>query len=175
MERPKILVVYFSRSGRTKRLARAIAAAAHAEVEELRDPTDRSGVVGYLRSGAEAFAGVLAPIEHPRRDPAEYALVVIGTPVWNMSLSAPVRTWLWYQRARLTRVAFFATLGGMGDRRVFEQMAVAAGREPVATLALREGELKRGVPRAAVAAFVESALATPRRRPTSRRRLRAVA
>ena len=159
MDRPKVLVAYYSRTGNTKRIARAIATALEADVEEIHDPTGRSGVVGYLRSGLEASAGVLVELEHPRRDPADYDVVVVGTPVWAMSVSSPVRTYLWHERARLPAVAFFATLGGMGAERAFEQMKVVAGRTPIAALAVREGVAQHGAPRDEVARFAETVLA----------------
>lgn len=158
MERSKVLVAYYSRTGNTKRIARAIATALDADVEEIHDPTDRSGVLGYLRSGLEAYAGVLVALEQPRRDPAEYDVVVVGTPVWNWSVSSPVRTYLWHERARLPPVAFLATLGGSGAERAFEQMKTVAGRAPIATLAVRESVAKHGAPRDEVARFAETVL-----------------
>jgi hypothetical protein len=165
MERPTVLVVYYSRTGHTRRLAQAIATALGADLEQLHDPTDRSGLLGWLRSGLEASARLLVALKHPRRDPAEYEVVVIATPVWSMSVSSPVRTYLWHERERLPRVAFAATLGGVGHERAFEQMAAQAGRTPVATLAVRERDLRR-MPRDEVARFVEDVLAQarPRRR-----------
>ena len=159
MPSARILVAYYSRSGHTRTLARAIATALHADVEEIRDRTDRSGILGYLRSGLEAWGGVLAGIEPPRRDPARYDVVIVGTPVWNMSLSSPVRTYLWSVRARLPRVAFVVTLGGAGEARTLAQMQAAAHRAPIAAIAVRERALARGAPRAEVARFAEEVLA----------------
>ena len=159
MDQRKVLVAYYSRTGNTKRIARAIATALEADIEEIHDPTERSGVLGYLRSGLEASAGVLVALEHPRRDPADYDVVVVGTPVWAMSLSSPVRTYLWHERERLPAVAFFATLGGMGAERAFDQMKTAAGRTPIAALAVRESVAQRGAPRDEVARFAEAVLA----------------
>jgi NAD(P)H-dependent FMN reductase len=172
MERPKVLVAYYSRTGNTKRLARAIAAALDADVEEIHDPTDRSGALGFLRSGIEAYAGVLAGVDHPRRDPADYDVLVVGTPVWAGSVSSPARTYLWHERARLPQVAFLATLGARGHERAFEQMKGLAGRAPLATLAVRDGALAHGLPRDEVARFAEAVLAGARRT-AHRRRARA--
>jgi hypothetical protein len=172
MKRPHVLVAYYSRSGHTKRLARAIATALDADLEEIHDPTDRSGLLGYLRSGLEAYAGVLAGVEHPRRDPTDYDVVVVGTPVWSMSVSTPVRTYLWHERERLPQVAFAATLGGMGDERAFEQMKALAGRAPIATVAVRERALEHGPPRDEIARFAAAVLARARQ-PRQRRKARA--
>jgi hypothetical protein len=164
MERPRVLVAYYSRSGNTKRLARAVASALAADVEEIHDPTDRAGLLGFLRSGVEAYARVLAGVEHPRRDPADYDVVVVGSPVWAMSVSSPVRTYLWHERARLPQVAFVATLGAKGEGRAFEQMEDLAGRAPIATLAVRDRALERGAPRDEVARFAEAVVAGAHRR-----------
>jgi hypothetical protein len=174
MERPKVLVAYYSRTGHTKRLAQAIVTALGADIEEILDPTDRSGPLGFLRSGLEAYAGVLAAVEHPRRDPADYDVVVVATPVWAQSVSPPVRTYLWHERARLPQVAFVATEGAIGDERAFEQMKTLAGRAPVATLAVRDRVVEKGAPRGEVARFAEAVLAGVRRR-ARRRKARASA
>lgn len=165
MKTPKVLVAYYSRTGHTKRLAQAIASALRAELEEIQDPTDRSGLLGYLRSGVEAYAGVLVPVARPRRDPADYDVVVVGSPVWSMSVSPPVRTYLWHEHGRLPQVAFVATLGGMGAERAFEQMKKVAGRAPIATLAVRESVLEHSLPRDEVDGFAEAVLAGAQRRP----------
>lgn len=172
MARPKVLVVYYSRAGHTKRVARAVATALEADVEELHDPTDRSGLLGYLRSAVEAYAGALVPLEHPRRDPGDYDVVVVGTPVWSVSVSSPARTYLWHERERLPQVAFLATMGGAGDERAFEQMRAVAGRAPIATLAVRERAVQHGVPRDDVACFAGAVLSRSRP-PRQRRRARA--
>ncbi|ABC81518.1 hypothetical protein [Anaeromyxobacter dehalogenans] len=172
MDRPKVLVAYYSRSGHTRRIARAVAAALDADLEALHDPTDRAGVLGFLRSGAEALAGVLVPLERPRHDPATYGAVVIATPVWALSVSSPVRTYLWLARGRLPPVAFVATMGGRGADRAFEQMASVAGRAPVATLAVTEREAAGALPRPGIARLATAVLLRARR-PTRRRRARA--
>jgi flavodoxin len=138
---PRILVVSYSRTGHTRQVAASIAAAAGADLEEIVDPTPRAGLFGYLRSGREAFFRTIPPIEDARHNPAGYDLVVIGTPIWNMSLSAPVRGYLRKYRAALPAVAFVCTCGGAGMERVFRQMAEESGKAPVATLAVREHDL----------------------------------
>ncbi len=153
MATPRILVVHYSRTGRTRRIAEALAEALGADVEPIRDPADRRGVAGYLRSGLESLLAASGPIERPAHDPGRYDLVVVGTPVWATGVSTPVRTWLWRERDRISRVAFFLTHGGLGASRVFGQMTELAGKTAVATLALREGEIARGRHEEKVAAF----------------------
>lgn len=142
----KTLVVYYSRSGHTEQVAREIARRCGADLEPIVDEgIDRSGPWGYLMSAWQALAGATPPIRRATRNPADYDVVVIGTPVWFWSLSAPVRTWLRRHARQLRRVAFFCTEGGSGDKLVFDELRRRCGLEPLATMALRERDL--GQPR----------------------------
>ena len=137
----KTLVVWYSRTGATRTLGRWIAAAAEAEIEELDDGDSRRGLWGYLRSGTEAFFHRRVELHPPKFDPREFDLVIVGTPVWRLSISSPVRTWLETWGRALPRLAFFCTMDRMGSRRVFRQMERVCGRTPEATFAERRGEM----------------------------------
>ena len=144
--KPRILVVYFTRTGHTKQVAHSIAAALEADTEEIADPTTRSGVRGYLRSGFEAAFKRPVPIGPAVHDPAQYELVIVGTPIWNMSVSSPVRSYLDRHHGNLRGVAFFCTCGGQGGERAFAQMADVCGAKPAATLIVREADVERSAP-----------------------------
>lgn len=147
------LVVFFSRSGHTREVAQAIARRIDAPIEELLDPTPRGGVLGYARCSRDATlarAPAIAPLGH---DLSRYELVIVGTPVWNASPSAPVRAFFARERARLPRVAFFLTHGGFAARRVFATMTALAGQRPIATLAVRRRHFERGEVDARVRGF----------------------
>jgi flavodoxin len=168
MTRSRVLVVYFSRSGHTKQVAERVARALGADLEAIRDHADRGGWLGYLRCGFETALGASSEIDPPRHDPSRYDLVVVGTPVWGASVSTPVRTWLWHERARLPDLAFFCTLGGMGAGRALGQMERVAGKPPLATLAVREAEVAAS--RERVEAFAAEVRDAPRRRRRGRAR-----
>jgi flavodoxin len=136
----KILVVYYSRTGITKIVAEKLAAVLGADQEEIIDQSDRCGVIGYLRCGREAMKKILATIEEPRTDPAEYDLVIIGTPVWAGTMASPVRTYLTAQADKLKRVAFFVTQSGAGGNKTLDDMAELVRRKPVASLVVLSKE-----------------------------------
>lgn len=138
----RILVVYYTRTGTTQQLARWIAAAVDADLDRIVDRARRSGVLGYLRCGWEAGLQRLVPIDPPVRDPTQYDLVIVGTPIWGASVSSPVRSYLEAHRNELRTVAFFCTEGGRGDQRAFAQMADLCGVAPIATLAVRQSALE---------------------------------
>ena len=149
----RILIAYYSRSGNTPRVAARLAADLGADLEEIVDPTCRSSMFGYQRSGFQAFFRRLAPIAPPAHDPGAYDLVVVGTPIWDMSMSSPVRSYLRRHRSALPTVAFFCTCGGLGSERVFDQMTGECGREPVARMVLTERDLAMSATPIAIARF----------------------
>lgn len=141
MPAARVLVVYFSRSGTTARLASMLAGMLHADLEAIRESGAdqdaerrgaRQGARGYLRSLIEAVRQRPAAIEPPVHDPAAYDVVIVGSPVWARSVSSPVRAWLVAHRASLKHVAFFCSLGGSGAANALDQMRALAGKPPVA-------------------------------------------
>lgn len=166
---PRVLVVHFSRTGHTASIAEALRKRLSADVEELHDAADRTGISGYLRSGAEALLGASAQIGRPVKDPSAYDLVLVGGPVWAASVCPPARTYLWLERDRLPPTGLFVTYGGAGADRALGQMRALLGKNPVATLAIREADVSGRKGDAAVAAFADALLGRPAR-PRKRRR-----
>jgi flavodoxin len=91
MAGPRILVVYYSRSGSTRKIAEALSAALTCDLEEIVENKSRAGFFGYMRSLVEARQKRPSVIEPAKRDPSSYDLVVVGTPVWGWPVSSPVR------------------------------------------------------------------------------------
>ena len=142
----KALVVFYTRTGTTKKAADAIAKELGCESEELFDNKNRSGVLGYLFAGKDAMLKTMEKLKELKHNPADYDLIIVGTPVWNFTVSTPIRTFLITHKDRLKKVAFFFTGGGGGNvnKNVFPHMTVACGKDPVATLALRTDEVVKG-------------------------------
>lgn len=65
----------------------------------------------------------LTVIKKTEKDPALYDVVAIGTPVWANKMSTPARTYLFQNKDRFGRVAFFLTRGGTENEKVLMGMA----------------------------------------------------
>ncbi len=141
MAENRILVVYYSRTGHTRALAEWLAERLDADVERLLDDVDRSGVRGFLRSARDALRARLVHLHPLGHDPSRYDAVVVATPVWSLSLSSPVRSFLEMNRDRLRGVAFVVACGGRGAQRVLGQMVEAATKVPLASLVVRDRDL----------------------------------
>ena len=136
----KILVIYYSRTGNTKLVAEAIAESLNADIEKIEDKKDRTGVLGYLRSGYEAIFKKLTEIQPINKNPEEYDLVIVGSPVWVGRLSSPVRTYLSKHGHKIKNTAFFITCG-VNSGKIFSQMEELS-KQPIATLEVKEKEVK---------------------------------
>lgn len=141
---PKCLVVYFSRTGHTEQVAKALAERLGADIEKIGEDRSRRGFLGYWRSGREAMRGILPKIEAAKHDPAGYDLVVIGSPVWASHPSSPVSAWLSLYKEKLGKIACFVTLGGSGAEKTLQRMADTAGRPAITSYSATEGQLKSG-------------------------------
>ena len=140
----KTLVIYFSHTGHTQKIAEAIAAKYGSDMERIEEVKQRSGASGYLAAGRDAMFNRSGSIKATQKNPAQYDLIFLGTPIWAWSVSPPVRAYLAGHKTGLNQVAFFCTEGGSGGQRAFRQMADVIGRQPVATLEITEPDLKSG-------------------------------
>lgn len=139
----KSLLVYYSRTGTTKKLAETISNSIDCDVEEIIDTKDRSGFFGFLTSGWETLQKKQTPIERIKKDPSQYDLVIIGSPTWMHSTPSPIRTFLFEAGDKIDKTAFFCTYGGSGYEKVFEEMQKLSQKNPISKLNLRSRDLKK--------------------------------
>ncbi|MEM2940821.1 MAG: hypothetical protein QW304_04640 [Thermoproteota archaeon] len=139
----KPLVVYYSRTGTTRKVAASIVEVLKCDVEEIRDLKNRSGVLGWLSSGRDATLNKLTKIDKPEKSPELYGVTIIGTPVWNNTVSTPTRTYMVEYRDRFKQVAFFCTQYG-SESNALKDMEALCGRKPVATLMLKRRQVETG-------------------------------
>jgi flavodoxin len=160
MDPTRTLVVFYSKTGTTEIVARAIRDELGCEIEAIHDLEEREGIAGYLHSGFDAMFHRPAALRAMSSNAQDYELVIVGTPIWDASVSARVRTYLTANRDRIRKVAFFCTHGGSGSARVLREMEEICGRHPVVALVLRTEEVRHDAHGAKVRTFA-SALDEP--------------
>lgn len=109
MNTMKTLVVYYTRTGKTKWVAETIAATLCADLEEVVDLKKRGGPIGWINGGKDATRKSLTEIALAKRSPQDYDLVVIGTPIWAWSPTPAIRTYLGKTDFSSKKVALFYT------------------------------------------------------------------
>jgi flavodoxin len=149
----KTLVIYFSHTGHTQKIAEEIAANFESDMEQIKEVGERIGASGYLAAGRDAMLKRPGSIQPTHKDPAQYDLVFLGTPIWAWSVSPPMRAFITANRSKINQVAFFCTEGGSGGERAFRQMAELMGKQPVATLEVTEPDLKSGLDKEKLSTF----------------------
>ncbi|MCX6707178.1 MAG: hypothetical protein NT001_03490 [Candidatus Woesearchaeota archaeon] len=138
------LAVFYSRTGVTKKAMHSVASMLRCDIEEIVDQKERSGIFGYLKSGREAMMKSIARIERAKKDPADYDMIIIGTPVWAHNMTPAVRTYIMKYKEQLHNVAFLCTQGGSGGEKVMKSMQELCGKPPRAALILRTKEVMDG-------------------------------
>lgn len=139
----KSLVVYYSRTGVTKRIARVIAEKLKCDIEEIIDRKDRRGAKNYFIAGKDAATKSLTEIGEITKNALSYDVVLIGTPVWAFTMTPAIRTYIAQNKPSLKKVAFFCTQGGSGDAKTFREMEAVCGKKPLTTLTVNARDMKR--------------------------------
>ena len=67
-------------------------------------------------------------------NPADYDLVVVGTPVWASTMASPVYSYLENNKDKIKKAAYFCTCGSSGYESTLENMEKLTGIKPVANL-----------------------------------------
>lgn len=89
----KILVAYYSRTGTTGRLAKALARWLDADCDPITADGRYEGALGFGRAYLAGLMQDPCPI-HAQRDPIAYDHIIIGGPVWGGHVPSPLRQYL---------------------------------------------------------------------------------
>jgi len=138
----KSLVVYYSRTNITKKLAEDIAANINADIEEIISKVNYQGKIGYARGGKDAMRGKIIDLDDFKYNPEDSDVVDIGGPVWAGRAANPVISYLKQNEGKFKNVKFFLTAGSSGFESGFKQMEDFSIK-PLKTLALTTKEVKK--------------------------------
>ena len=89
----KILIVYYSRTNVTKMIAEKLQKELKCDIEEISDNGNYNGKLGYLKGGMTASMSRTSDINPIAKNPSDYDLVIVGTPVWASNIATPVFTY----------------------------------------------------------------------------------
>jgi len=120
----KILIVFYSLTGNTKKLAEAIAAAVGGEVLEIKTQKQfpKKGFLKYLAAGYQACRKELPKLRPFGKDPNEYDLIFLGTPTWAGNFVPAVGSFLKQAPLKNKKIALFSAHGGDNSGLVFRNL-----------------------------------------------------
>ena len=119
----KPVVVFYSYSGITRRLAEAIALIVDGELRELKPekPYSFSYNTAVKEARAEIEKGYCPPLSQGAESLGEAEVVFIGSPNWLKTFAPPIRTFLHQVDLRGKTIIPFCTHGGGGFGKMMEE------------------------------------------------------
>jgi hypothetical protein len=133
----QIVIAYYSRTGVTRKVAEQLAAILDADLEEIREAKDRSGVLGLLSAAWDSTLKREADLtsEH---NAERRKTVVIGTPIWGFKPPPAVRSYLKKVNLAGKKVCAVCTFYGIGGDRALDAIARMVPGGLAARLALKQ-------------------------------------
>ena len=108
----KVLVVYFSLSGRTRDIAERIQAKTGADIYEIKTAEEiKAGPLLYLKSRSDLKNGAYPELYGDMPDMSGYDVVFVGSPVWWYTASTPLMAFLEKTDFKGGKVVPFSTQG----------------------------------------------------------------
>ena len=121
----KTLVVYYSKTGNTKKVAEAVIESKNCDFDELQ----------YDEKTKMA---------HYKRDPSDYAHIILLSPVWAFSLAEPMKQYITKNKSNIKQYDLIVTCGGWGLRGCIKNCLSVIGRLPDNSLKFRSKSVKQG-------------------------------
>ena len=90
----KTLIVYYSRTGKTKLICETLQNHLNADLLAIKDLKDREGTWGYITAAFDVIFNRHTPIEPEKIDFSSYQSLVVASPIWNWKISTPIHTFL---------------------------------------------------------------------------------
>jgi hypothetical protein len=109
---------------------------------EAATPTRYAGRSGFLKGVLHSLFRKAPPVDC-ERDPADYSVVIIGSPVWAGRLSAPMRSYLTRFPGRIGPVAALWVSGsGLAYKKVRAEIEQLTGRTLLTAASFTEQEVR---------------------------------
>ena len=107
------LVIYYSFEGNTKLIAESIATELQADLLELKPikEIEQKGFMKYFWGGKQVFLKQYPELEPLKKDPREYDVIFIGTPVWAWTFTPPFHTFFNEVQLKDKKIALFCCNG----------------------------------------------------------------
>lgn len=128
----KKLVIFYSFEGNTRRIAETIAETVNADILELKPQKEAKtkGFMKYLWAGKEALMKAKPDLLPLEKNPGDYDVLFIGTPVWVLSYSPPLNTFFSTNPIQNKKIALFCCHGG-GKGKIFDKMKKALNNNQI--------------------------------------------
>lgn len=111
----KTLVVYYSLEGHTRLIAEIISKELKAdllELKPLKDLVNKEKFSKYFWGGRQVLMKEKPELKPFNKNPDNYDLIIIGTPVWAWNYAPPIRTFFEKTDFKNKKIALFCSSSG---------------------------------------------------------------
>ena len=114
----KKLVVYYSYEGNTKFIGDSIAEKIDADVMQLKPKIEKrkKGFMKYIWGGRQIFMNKKPELNQLDKNPEDYDVIFIGTPVWAWTYTPAINTFLSEVDLKNKKIALFTCHGGQNGK-----------------------------------------------------------
>jgi hypothetical protein len=123
------VIVFYSRSGHSARLARFLNNKLDSTLLEIKVPAYASGLFGYARAGYDSLRQHDTPVPQSMPSVSGFDRIILCGPVWTSFPAVPLRTFLRAGLPASKKVALFLTTGGHSpSHKAFDAAQTDLGR-----------------------------------------------
>ncbi len=141
----KTLIVYYSLTGKTESVAKAIAKTLNADIKKIEEVKRRKGLFGFINGGYCARKGKCSEIKPMDFNLDNYDIIFLGTPVWASRSAPAVNTFISKANFNDKKVIIFVTMGSTGDKGAIKVLTNAVESKEgkiINSFAIRTGRIK---------------------------------
>lgn len=150
----RTLIVYYSLSGTTAKVAKDLAALLGADLAEIHCDRYRRGFIGYIRAAYDSLRGKLPAVALPVAVDQPCDLMIVAGPIWAGHTATPVRAFFAGSHTLPGKIALVVTRGGSSPDAAFDEMQAELPVPVRAKLALRAKDIQADAVAEALRAFV---------------------
>lgn len=117
----KTLIAFYSLTGNTKKIAIAIAQATKGDLLEIKAKKEipASGFGKYFWVGKQVMRKEMPELLPLDKNPADYDLIFLGTPVWAGNFAPAIRSFIAQTKLKNKKITLFCAHGGDNPGQTF--------------------------------------------------------
>jgi len=149
----RILVVTYSFTGTSLRLARRLCALHGWDLAEIQETRPRIGMLGTWRCVLDSLLHRKPSISYSGPGPEKYDVVVLISPIWAERLAGPMRTFVSQHAGRFNQVAVVSVMASRGAPNAVAEVGRITRKSPVLTTSFTAREVDDGTCAASLEGF----------------------
>jgi len=121
LNKPKTLIVYYSRTGNTRAISESIKDTLECTIQEIKDLKDRSGISGFIGGMIDVRKNPTTDISPKEVSLEGYNLLIIGTPGWGGKITPAINTFINMTDFAGKKVVLFSVVSGQMPQKTLDE------------------------------------------------------